>query len=63
MPLLGIDVSKANCEILAGAAGFEPTHGGVKVRCLTAWLRPIVRRDGFAPLSGFPSPRSALEAE
>ncbi len=24
----------------AGVAGFEPTHGGVKVRCLTAWLHP-----------------------
>ncbi len=26
---------------LAGAAGFEPAHGGIKSRCLTAWLRPI----------------------
>ena len=26
---------------MAGAAGFEPTHAGVKVPCLTAWLRPI----------------------
>ena len=25
---------------LAGAVGFEPTHGGTKTRCLTAWLRP-----------------------
>ena len=25
---------------LAGEAGFEPTHDGVKVRCLTAWLLP-----------------------
>ena len=25
----------------AGAAGFEPAHGGIKTRCLTAWLRPI----------------------
>jgi hypothetical protein len=33
----------------SGVAGFEPTHGGVKVRCLTAWLHPI----GFAR-----SPRS-----
>ena len=23
---------------MAGLAGFEPTHDGVKVRCLTAWL-------------------------
>ncbi|VXC35542.1 hypothetical protein BACI9J_90012 [Bacillus altitudinis] len=24
--------------VLTGLAGFEPTHDGVKVRCLTAWL-------------------------
>ena len=23
---------------MAGLAGFEPTHDGVKIRCLTAWL-------------------------
>ncbi len=31
-----------NCHCLlfewTGLAGFEPTHDGVKVRCLTAWL-------------------------
>src|SRR3990167_1733578 len=25
---------------LAGVAGFEPAHGGIKSRCLTAWLHP-----------------------
>lgn len=25
---------------MAGDVGFEPTHGGVKVRCLTAWRIP-----------------------
>lgn len=25
---------------VAGDLGFEPRHGGVKVRCLTAWLIP-----------------------
>ena len=25
---------------MAGAAGFEPTNNGVRVRCLTTWLRP-----------------------
>ena len=25
---------------MVGAVGFEPTHDGVKVRCLTAWLHP-----------------------
>lgn len=25
---------------MAGVAGFEPTHDGIKTRCLTAWLHP-----------------------
>ena len=25
---------------MAGAAGFEPTNNGVRVRCLTTWLHP-----------------------
>ena len=28
--------------VRTGAGGFEPTNGEVKVRCLTAWLRPII---------------------
>ena len=28
---------------LAGAGGIEPPNGGIKIRCLTAWLRPIRR--------------------
>ena len=28
------------CYKKTGVAGFEPTHDGVKVRCLTAWLYP-----------------------
>ena len=27
-------------ENLAGAPGFEPGDGGIKIRCLTTWLRP-----------------------
>lgn len=27
---------------MAGTVGLEPTNGGVKVRCLTAWLRPNI---------------------
>jgi hypothetical protein len=27
---------------LAGAPGFEPGNGGIKIRCLTTWLRPNV---------------------
>ena len=30
---------------LAGAPGFEPGNGGIKIRCLTTWLRPIARAD------------------
>src|SRR5450830_1264551 len=26
--------------MLAGAGGIEPPNGGIKIRCLTAWLRP-----------------------
>jgi hypothetical protein len=25
---------------MAGVAGFEPAHDGIKTRCLTAWLHP-----------------------
>ena len=34
---------------MAGMAGFEPTHAGVKVLCLTAWRHPhvIVRTPGY----------------
>ena len=35
--LLGVRFSS---RLMAGEAGFEPTHDGVKVRCLTAWLLP-----------------------
>src|SRR5690606_36360293 len=31
---------------VAGAGGFEPPHGGIKIRCLTTWLRPIVGSQG-----------------
>ena len=32
---------------VAGVAGIEPTHPGVKVPCLTAWLHPINKDDGL----------------
>ena len=25
---------------MAGVAGFEPAHDGIKTRCLTTWLHP-----------------------
>ena len=33
-------MGKARSRRLAGVAGFEPTHAGVKVPCLTAWRHP-----------------------
>ena len=30
-------------KVLAGAGGFEPPHGGIKIHCLTAWRRPNAR--------------------
>ena len=38
--LLSLTVSSQNLIPLTGVAGFEPTHEGVKVPCLTAWLYP-----------------------
>gem|GEM_PF-1967308 len=38
MPCIGIP--RWNCQLSAGAAGFEPTNGGSKVRCLATWRRP-----------------------
>src|SRR6187399_2012881 len=35
--------TKNPLKTLAGAGGFEPPHGGIKIRCLTTWLRPIAR--------------------
>ena len=33
--------SESRMLALAGAGGIEPPNGGIKIRCLTAWLRPI----------------------
>src|SRR5262245_31365943 len=46
----------AGASQLAGAGGIEPPNGGIKIRCLTAWLRPNwssgnARRPGYR---GFP---------
>jgi acyl-CoA dehydrogenase len=32
--------------MLAGAGGLEPPNGGIKIRCLTTWLRPKSYRKG-----------------
>ncbi len=38
----GKSLNSENC--VAGAGGFEPPYGGIKIRCLTAWRRPNARR-------------------
>jgi hypothetical protein len=37
---------------LAGAGGFEPPNGGIKIRCLTTWLRPNAPSDCRRPAAG-----------
>ena len=44
---------------MAGVAGLEPTHDGVKVRCLTAWLYPIVCKKNGEP-TGIRTPDTRL---
>ena len=34
--------TKGKTFCMAGVAGFEPTHDGIKIRCLTAWRHPYV---------------------
>lgn len=33
-------VAGLNANKMAGVEGFEPSHDGIKTRCLTAWLHP-----------------------
>ena len=40
---------------MAGAAGFEPTNNGVRVRCLTTWLRPNIDGGGQGDLNTQPT--------
>ncbi len=44
-----LDTRRKSLSGLAGAPGFEPGDGGIKIRCLTTWLRPI-------PAAGISSP-------
>lgn len=29
---------------MAGVQGFEPWNSGIRIRCLTAWLYPIINK-------------------
>ncbi len=42
--MLCANVAKS-LKSLAGAGGFEPPNGGIKIRCLTTWLRPNAPSD------------------
>ncbi len=33
---------------MVGAGGIEPPNGGIKIHCLTAWLRPKSQEKGYS---------------
>ena len=35
--------------LVAGAGGFEPPYGGIKIHCLTTWRRPKAEAEGGEP--------------
>lgn len=41
---------------MAGAGGIEPPNGGIKIPCLTAWLRPNGSKCTNQGLANFASP-------
>ncbi len=43
---------------MTGVAGFEPTHEGVKVPCLTAWLYPNKKGERWESNPRVPEPQS-----
>ncbi len=43
---------------MVGTEGFEPTHDGIKTRCLTTWLRPNMRN--FEPIKLQPKKEGAI---
>src|SRR5579883_1494990 len=44
--------------LLAGAPGFEPGNGGIKIRCLTTWLRPSGKRRDLTGKATGPQPNA-----
>ena len=44
----GVRYLKLN-KWLAGAGGFEPPYGGIKIHCLTTWRRPKAEAEGGEP--------------
>src|SRR5262245_46038946 len=39
------EITSQKLRWLAGAPGFEPGNGGIKIHCLTTWLRPNRRAE------------------
>lgn len=60
---LEIDTWPVRQKRLVGAPGFEPGNGGIKIRCLTAWLRPNDRKRRNLPkIEGGSMPENAYPA-
>ncbi len=49
---------------VAGVAGFEPAHGGIKSHCLTTWLHPSMEDQLTSAVCGIgildPTPQSYI---
>ncbi len=58
--LSGFATQPKSLNVLAGAGGFEPPNGGIKIRCLTTWLRPNARCRNAA--GGSPAARRTITA-
>jgi hypothetical protein len=48
---------------LAGAGGFEPPNGGIKIRCLATWLRPTGIGGGTLAIKRRPGNHAAAGGE
>ena len=46
------DVKFSHPVYLARVAGFESAHDGIRIRCLTTWLYPIIKSSVFSFLWG-----------
>jgi hypothetical protein len=50
--------AELRAHVLAGEEGIEPSHDGVKVRCLTAWLLPNLWGERWESNPRMPEPQS-----
>src|SRR5262249_38914211 len=56
-----IDYYPRSSHCVAGAGGIEPPNGGIKIRCLTAWLRPNRRERAEQGTADSLNPRPSIE--